>query len=61
MFRGYVHKIRKATFLDQPFDVYETAVMLVAGHHLFIDIHMAHHRLDPGDVLASGATITGTL
>ena len=53
LFRGYLHKVRKATFLDQPFDVFQTAVMPVAGHHLFIDIHVGQHRLDPGNELAS--------
>ena len=61
LFRGYLHKVRTTTFLDQPFDVFRTAVMLVRGHHLFVDIYVGQHRLKPGDALASGATITGTL
>ena len=61
LFRGYLHKVRKATFLDEPFNVFRTAVMRVSGHHLFVDIHVGSHRLDPSDVLASGATITGTI
>jgi len=60
-FRGYLHKVRQTTFLDQLFDVFRTAVMRVGGGHLYIDIHVGHHRFDPDEVLASGATMTGTL
>ena len=60
-FRGYLHIVRNASFLDQPFEVFRTAVMRAGGGHLFVDIHVAKNRLHPGDALASGATITGTL
>ncbi|MCL5745391.1 MAG: hypothetical protein M1541_15950 [Acidobacteria bacterium] len=60
-FRGYLHVVRNARFLDQPFNVFRTAVMRAGRSHLFVDIHVAEPRLDPRDSLASGATITGTL
>jgi hypothetical protein len=61
LFRGYLHMVRSTSFLGQAFDVFRTAVMSVGGHHLFVDIYVGRHRLDPCDALASGATITGAL
>jgi hypothetical protein len=60
-FRGYLHILSYSSFLDQSFEVYRTAVLRFGGRHLFVDIHVAKHRLDPAHTLASGATITGTL
>lgn len=60
-FRGYLHIVRHTEFLDRSFDVFRPIVMPVGGAHLYIDIYVGKHRLDPGDPLGSGATITGTL
>ena len=60
-FRGYLHIARTASFLDQRFEVFRTAVMQAGGGHLFVDIYVNIGRLDPADDLVSGATITGTL
>jgi hypothetical protein len=60
-FRGYLHIARKATFLDQPFEVFRTAVARAGAGHLYVDIYVKRSRLDASDALVSGATITGTL
>jgi len=60
-FRGYLHISRTASFLDQPFEVFRTAVMRAGGGLLFVDIYVNSCRLDAGDALVSGATITGML
>lgn len=60
-FRGYLHIARTVTFLDQPFEVFRTAVSQAGAGHLFVDIYVNRSRLDASDVLVSGATITGTL
>jgi hypothetical protein len=60
-FRGYLHIARTVTFLDQPFEVFRTAVSQAGAGHLYVDIYVNRSRLDASDALVSGATITGTL
>ncbi|MDR3718698.1 MAG: hypothetical protein P4K98_07840 [Bryobacteraceae bacterium] len=61
VFRGYLRVARTTHFLDEPFEVFRTAVMMAGGGHLYVDVYVGTARLRPGDALVSGATITGSL